>query len=121
MMQALKMLDPKLSNITIPVAGAPVEIWAILDPLSKTAQKVAPVLDFLQKTLGIALKVGCTVPQFLILARPRSSFSSKSFHRAERQHPSEIVLQCINAAQDCKSLCSLIAHASRNSHFRSAK
>lgn len=68
MMQALKMLDPQLSNITIPAAGAPVEIWAIVDPLSKTAQKVAPVLDFLQKTLGIGLKVGCTLPHLLILA-----------------------------------------------------
>ena len=57
LLQALKLLKPQLTNITIPGTGVPVEILAILDPLSKTAQKVAPVLDFLQKTLGIPLKV----------------------------------------------------------------
>lgn len=57
-MQALKLLQPNLTNVTIPAAGVPVEILAILDPLSKTAQRVAPVLGFLQKTLGVGLKVG---------------------------------------------------------------
>ena len=59
LVQALKLLQPNLTNVTIPSAGIPVEILAILDPLSKTAQRVAPVLGFLQKTLGVGLKVGC--------------------------------------------------------------
>ena len=57
LLQMVKLLSPKLTNITIPGTGVPVEVLAILDPLSKTAQKVAPVLDFLQKSLGIPLKV----------------------------------------------------------------
>ena len=58
LLSLLRLMSPKLTNITIPATGVPVEVWAILDPLSKTAQKVAPVLEFLQKSLGIALKVG---------------------------------------------------------------
>ena len=57
MMQALNQMKPMLSNITIPGGGIPVEIFAILDPLSKTAQRIAPVLDYLQKTLQLSLKV----------------------------------------------------------------
>ena len=57
LLQAVKLLSPRLTNITIAGTGVPVEVLAILDPLSKTAQRVAPVLDFLQKTLGIPLKV----------------------------------------------------------------
>ena len=57
LLQMVKLLSPKLANITMPADGVPVEVLAILDPLSKTAQKVAPVLDFLRKTLGIGLKV----------------------------------------------------------------
>ena len=57
MLQALNQIKPTLSNITIPGEGIPVEIFAILDPLSKTAQRIAPVLDFLQKTLQLSLKV----------------------------------------------------------------
>ena len=57
LLHALKLLNPQLTNITIAGKGVPVEILAILDPLSKTAQKVAPVLDFLQETLGVPLKV----------------------------------------------------------------
>ena len=57
MLQALNQIKPTFSNITIPGGGIPVEIFVILDPLSKTAQRIAPVLDFLQKTLQLSLKV----------------------------------------------------------------
>jgi hypothetical protein len=57
---ALKSLKPKLSNIMVPgAADVDVEIWAVLDPVSKTAQRVAPILDFLRKTLRPSIKVGC--------------------------------------------------------------
>lgn len=59
MLQALKLMSPKLSNITLPSTGLHVEIWAILDPLSKTAQRVVPVLEYLQKMLGLSLKASC--------------------------------------------------------------
>ena len=57
MLQTLNQIKPTLSNITIPGEGIPVEIFAILDPLSKTAQRIAPVLEFLQKTLQLSLQV----------------------------------------------------------------
>lgn len=71
-MQALKLLQPNLTNVTVPLAGIPVEILAILDPLSKTAQRVAPVLGFLQKTLGVGLKVGCCPITILLVCKSGS-------------------------------------------------
>ena len=73
MLQALNQMKPVLSNITIPGEGIPVEIFAILDPLSKTAQRMAPVLDFLQKTLQLSLKVSHLLPHRSTCAcRPRA-------------------------------------------------
>lgn len=59
---ALRGLSPRISNITTAAAGGggggleSVELWAVLDPLSKTAQRVAPVLEFLHRTLRPTIK-----------------------------------------------------------------
>ncbi len=53
---ALRGLSPLVSNITVEGGGVAVEIWAVLDPLSKTAQRVAPVLQFLADTLQPSIK-----------------------------------------------------------------
>ena len=53
---ALRGLSPQVSNITVEGAGVAVDIWAVLDPLSKTAQRVAPVLQFLADTLQPSIK-----------------------------------------------------------------
>ena len=64
LLAALQGLSPEASNITVPGAGAAVEIWAVLDPLSKTAQRVAPVLQFLADTLQPSIKAStCLVPE----------------------------------------------------------
>lgn len=63
LLTALQGLSPEASNITVPGAGAAVEIWAVLDPLSKTAQRVAPVLQFLADTLQPSIKASsCLAP-----------------------------------------------------------
>lgn len=33
------------------------QVWAVLDPLSKVAQRLAPILDFLRRTLALTMKV----------------------------------------------------------------
>lgn len=53
---ALQGLSPQASNIMVEGAGVAVEVWAVLDPLSKTAQRVAPVLQFLADTLQPSIK-----------------------------------------------------------------
>ena len=64
---ALQGLSPQVSNITVEGAGVAVEVWAVLDPLSKTAQRVAPVLQFLADTLQPSIK-----------ARPSFAWQTKS-------------------------------------------
>ncbi|BDA49281.1 UDP-glucose:glycoprotein glucosyltransferase 1 [Coccomyxa sp. Obi] len=73
LLTALQGLSPEASNISVPGTGAAVEIWAVLDPLSKTAQRVAPVLQFLADTLQPSIKVFLN-PQAELPDMPLKSF-----------------------------------------------
>jgi hypothetical protein len=56
---ALRALQLEAGSIEVAAGsgGVDVEIFAVLDPLSKPAQRVAPVLDFLRRTLQPAITV----------------------------------------------------------------
>jgi hypothetical protein len=54
---ALKALHPAHVNISVAGgANSGVAILAVLDPLSKAAQRAAPILDFLRRTLAPAMQ-----------------------------------------------------------------
>ena len=58
---ALQQLPVEQAAIEVPAplaGGIGVSALLILDPLSRTAQRVAPLLEFLRENLGIAVKVG---------------------------------------------------------------
>ena len=64
---ALEQLPVEEGAIEVPapvVGGVGVSALLILDPLSRTAQRVAPLLEFLRDTLGVAVKVSSTPTRF---------------------------------------------------------
>ncbi|KAK9811403.1 hypothetical protein WJX72_003341 [[Myrmecia] bisecta] len=63
------------SSIIIPGHLPGLEVWAVLNPLSKTAQAVAPILEFLRASIQPAIKVVLN-PQ-----RDMSDMPLKSFYR----------------------------------------